>query len=249
MTIRLGFLGVALVAAAPAFATTSISGAVNVDAAATLGAAVDSHTDSLGAVAPTAVSLNTSAKASVKDAGATSSSFTDMSATWASADSGAIRLSWGWNIDTIGYSGMFGVHTNQSYPANWQYTFTASGNGTFGGTYDIASTGYAFGLNALYTNNYWTSGILGGSIFDPAGSGAFSVTLIAGHTYTMSIANYGNLGGGGGLVVDSRADSTIEWHIDYAAAPEPASWAMMLGGFGAIGGALRSRRKAAVSFG
>jgi len=31
--------------------------------------------------------------------------------------------------------------------------------------------------------------------------------------------------------------------------PEPASWAMMLGGFGAIGGAMRSRRKAAVAFG
>lgn len=32
-------------------------------------------------------------------------------------------------------------------------------------------------------------------------------------------------------------------------APEPASWALMLGGFGAIGGALRARRKTAVSFG
>lgn len=33
-----------------------------------------------------------------------------------------------------------------------------------------------------------------------------------------------------------------------SAAPEPASWALMLGGFGAIGGAMRSRRKAAVRF-
>jgi len=31
--------------------------------------------------------------------------------------------------------------------------------------------------------------------------------------------------------------------------PEPASWAMMLGGFGLVGGAMRARRKAAVSFG
>jgi hypothetical protein len=31
--------------------------------------------------------------------------------------------------------------------------------------------------------------------------------------------------------------------------PEPASWAMMLGGFGAIGGAMRSRRRRAVSIG
>jgi hypothetical protein len=34
-----------------------------------------------------------------------------------------------------------------------------------------------------------------------------------------------------------------------AAVPEPASWALMLGGFGMVGGAMRSRRKAAVSFG
>jgi len=30
--------------------------------------------------------------------------------------------------------------------------------------------------------------------------------------------------------------------------PEPASWAMMLGGFGLVGGAMRSRRRQAVSF-
>lgn len=33
-----------------------------------------------------------------------------------------------------------------------------------------------------------------------------------------------------------------------AAVPEPASWAMMLGGFGVVGGALRSRRKTSVRF-
>lgn len=32
------------------------------------------------------------------------------------------------------------------------------------------------------------------------------------------------------------------------AVPEPASWALMLGGFGLVGGAMRSRRKAAVTF-
>jgi len=33
-----------------------------------------------------------------------------------------------------------------------------------------------------------------------------------------------------------------------AAAPEPASWAMMLGGFGLVGGVMRARRKIAVTF-
>lgn len=38
-------------------------------------------------------------------------------------------------------------------------------------------------------------------------------------------------------------------NVTAGAVPEPASWALMLGGFGAIGGAMRSRRRAAVSFG
>lgn len=48
-----------------------------------------------------------------------------------------------------------------------------------------------------------------------------------------------------GMVGPITGDLTLST----AAVPEPASWAMMLGGFGLIGGAMRSRRKAAVSFG
>jgi len=36
--------------------------------------------------------------------------------------------------------------------------------------------------------------------------------------------------------------------IKISAAPEPASWALMLGGFGAIGSAMRARRKNSVTF-
>jgi hypothetical protein len=36
--------------------------------------------------------------------------------------------------------------------------------------------------------------------------------------------------------------------VYFGAVPEPASWALMLGGFGLVGGAMRSRRKAAVTF-
>ncbi len=42
---------------------------------------------------------------------------------------------------------------------------------------------------------------------------------------------------------------TATFAIPNPGVPEPASWAMMLGGFGLVGGAMRSRRKAAVSFG
>ena len=38
------------------------------------------------------------------------------------------------------------------------------------------------------------------------------------------------------------------WAIRAGAVPEPASWAFMVGGFGMIGGAMRSRRRAAIRF-
>ena len=41
---------------------------------------------------------------------------------------------------------------------------------------------------------------------------------------------------------------TLEFRSDVESAPEPASWALMLGGFGMIGGAMRVRRKTRVSF-
>jgi len=59
---------------------------------------------------------------------------------------------------------------------------------------------------------------------------------------------------------DTDAASAYVWdnagsgNVNYAfrlqgSVPEPASWALMLGGFGAIGGAMRARRRPAVSFG
>jgi hypothetical protein len=44
------------------------------------------------------------------------------------------------------------------------------------------------------------------------------------------------------------SDNSGSYRITVSDAPEPASWAMMVGGFGLIGSALRSRRKALVSF-
>ena len=55
-----------------------------------------------------------------------------------------------------------------------------------------------------------------------------------------------------GQVGDTHFHGTLETlsiNGGVAAVPEPASWALMLGGFAAIGGALRMRRRTAVSFG
>jgi hypothetical protein len=248
MVRGLGSVGVALIAAAPALATTSISGTVAVDAKARLGAVTDAHTDGTSAAAPNSVTLSASTSASVDDAGASDTVFKRITATWASADTGSIDLDWGWNINARGYNGYAGAFTDESYP-NWQYIFVASGNGTFSGTYNVLGSGNPFGLEPLVTSNDWKYSTLGGDIFNPNGSGTFSVALVAGHTYKMSLANFGNVFNPTyGIAVEGSATSNVQWHIDYSAAPEPASWAMMLGGFGLIGGTIRSRRKT-VSFG
>lgn len=55
-----------------------------------------------------------------------------------------------------------------------------------------------------------------------------------------------------GQVGDTHFHGSIETlsiNGGVAPAPEPASWALMLAGFGAIGAAMRSRRKVAVRFG
>jgi hypothetical protein len=52
---------------------------------------------------------------------------------------------------------------------------------------------------------------------------------------------------GGGLQL--RANELNLAANGNGAVPEPASWALMMIGFGAIGSAMRSRRRMAVSFG
>jgi fibro-slime domain-containing protein len=70
------------------------------------------------------------------------------------------------------------------------------------------------------------------------------VALSAGlHTFKLFYADQQSGGASLSFSIPDNVIVTVP-----TAAPEPASWAMMLGGFGAIGGALRNRRKAAVRF-
>jgi len=74
--------------------------------------------------------------------------------------------------------------------------------------------------------------------------------LIGAHAYvdfSNGLRALGVLG-----AVDGNPDAsafTVTSVVPTPGVPEPASWAMMLGGFGLIGGALRNRRRSSVSFG
>ena len=99
-----------------------------------------------------------------------------------------------------------------------------------------------------------------------------NIDLTVGQEYSVAITGYSadsldwaergligteNNSYGGGRVLAAAYgnpdwDLTFTTYVDPAAStgdvPEPASWALMLGGFGLVGGALRSRRKAGVRF-
>ena len=63
---------------------------------------------------------------------------------------------------------------------------------------------------------------------------------LEGGKFLTAISFWGNIGSA--AYVDDAAVNVG------SSAPEPASWAMMLGGFVLVGGAMRARRKAALTF-
>ena len=109
--------------------------------------------------------------------------------------------------------------------------------------------------------------MIGGSLtldFDYGGGSNYQYVIFNGLTvpgsYVANPSGYQHytfsLGAGSGsdtLTFAGRNDPSYNTlaHVSVtqtAAVPEPASWALMLGGFGAIGGAMRSRRKTIVNF-
>lgn len=70
-----------------------------------------------------------------------------------------------------------------------------------------------------------------------------TLDLHAGDTFGFYIDSIDNIGGPALLFV-----APGEVGPDFPAVLEPASWAMMVGGFGLVGGAMRGRRKTTVTF-
>ena len=247
MNARFLLAGSIALAAAPAFATVSQSGSVTTGVRATLGTAVNTETNTSSAVAPTAVAIGSAAQASSTAGDFSVFTFASTNARWTSADAGTIDLTWGWEVKSDGSGLPTGAETSLAYPQGWAYTFTATGDGSFSGRYNIMANGTAFGLQPLYTTGDWTSGPLGGSFDDPTGSGSFSIALLSGQTYTFSLAQFGNIGGFAGFDVTGDASAHVDWFINYTGGvPEPASWALLIAGFGVMGAIMRRQRIPAV---
>ena len=91
------------------------------------------------------------------------------------------------------------------------------------------------------------------------------VTLTPGHVYTAAATTSSPLEGiyitydhyAGGDLISPQGGERPDFDLSFrviggkgtSAAPEPVSWAMMLGGFGLVGGAMRRRRAGTIRFG
>jgi hypothetical protein len=80
--------------------------------------------------------------------------------------------------------------------------------------------------------------------------GAMGLTTPLFHTVSRNDdAADANFSGGNTLLNDNRVSSiSVEVLASPTSAPEPASWAMMIGGFGAIGAVMRRNRRTTVRF-
>lgn len=164
---------------------------------------------------------------------------------------GQVDFNWGWKFDTIGDVGLVGASYDQLNP-NWSYTFRAEHDGRFIWESEIRPNRHPtmtnFGLSG------WNLQLNGATVidtFDPTGahnggdsSGIFA--LRAGETYTFSVVNGSNIAGRSfGDAYIGVVAGTFWWTIQEfpaAGVPEPSVWALMIGGLGMVGVALRRRR-------
>ncbi len=145
----------------------------------------------------------------------------------------------------------------------FSYSFAGLGTPTGPGSITITARGdYSFGFPQIESLDYDIEGLLTGNLSlesadtttafsfdDNQFSSTFALTLADFQTLTADgvIDITLDLSDGVNLFNPDTAFTSVGITLEsVGAVPEPASWAMMIGGFGLVGGAMRRRRKANV---
>ena len=254
-----GAASAAGLAAQPAAATTAIGGDLNIvaDAYTHSGPTVTSMDSQTWSNIPGTLNVAANAVANggiYEDHNERVSAFGTAQATWASANSGSVAFTnYGWNFSVKDNDPLSsGADLDANRPGNgsdWTYTFQATANGVFQMTYDVTATGSTEGLYgwAIDFNGASVGPDLTTSQFanDPTTSGVVTEAVTAGQPYTISLYGNPNIEACFAREFSGSMDGTFDWQITGGGVPEPASWALMLTGFGGLGAVLRSRRKLA----
>jgi PEP-CTERM motif len=174
------------------------------------------------------------------------SSTTSVGANFLSADNGTVVVNL--SREFTGAGTITGAQNNQGNGGqiNFFYSFTPTVNAILNLTSNVSVQGgnpFGFQGFVLRTND---NAVLGQfNAINPTTSGSATVELNRGILYTLTIENASNIGGALPSIFNGSTLGEFSFSIAGAAVPEPATWAMMLAGFGFVGAASR-RRKAAM---
>jgi hypothetical protein len=232
-------------------AATSVAGSMNLRVNSSIAGGALSATDhSSDSFIGSPVTMGVFALASIND-GVTGGNVIARGQGQASgnANAGTVHFQdygWTFNAPDRADAGQGANTSDHSQGSDWSYTFIADHDGLFSISYNTFVSmdgGLTFGLQGWDID--W-SGAGGGlsltDVTDPTASGVFSRSLISGEMYTVSLVNNANISSVGQPIGSGYMGGTFNYAIKDAV-PEPASWALMLGGFGLVGGVMRGQRK------
>ncbi len=150
----------------------------------------------------------------------------------------SLALDTGWLYDQTDSLGAASEDSPLEFTLTGSAFFRLTDSFTAGDVYTISDAGHGILASSTFTTDGATVDDFFGVSWSDTSYSRLSMLLGPG-TYSITVT--GDCGAGCPAGLGVRLDSA-------AAVPEPASWAMMVGGFGLAGGAMRRRSRSSVAY-